>query len=586
MFSVDAIRWVQQFSSPALDLFFQSVTHLGHEFTYIAILLVVYWCLDRRIGHRLALVFLSSMWLNGYLKEIFQTPRPSPADGIRVLVHEESFSFPSGHAQGSATLWGYLALALRTPWAWAAAASIIPLVGLSRLYLGAHFLGDVVGGWIMAALVLALFFAAEAFARRRSLSRGARLAGAVVLPLLLVPLYQTGPSLQLVGVLMGWMASDVFALEAIAYRERVSLWRQAVKALLGIFGVVLLLGVHALLPEGILEAFGWALISLWITVGAPLLFNRLGLGGSNTGEGRRSEEAWHGLKRLLKIAAVAAALVAVLAIVAPPDLEDEFEQASITAASAPARPAIIAHRGGAGLAPENTLEAFAIGLAFSDVVELDVRLTADGELAVIHDATVDRTTNGTGRVRAMTAAQLKALDAGYWFTPDGVNFPYRGRGVQIPLLSEVLDAFPDVPLLIEIKDEEEEAAEVLARLLAEKGAASRVVVGSFHDRVIAAFRRASPATPTTAAKGEVIRFLVLSRLGLDALVGAPWRSLSIPPKYGFVAVITSGVIEAAHRKGAPVNAWTINDPAEARRLATLGVDGIITDYPDRILGEG
>lgn len=584
MFSADVIRWVQQFSSPALDAFFHAVTNLGHEYAYILILLVVYWCVDRRIGHRLALVFLSSMWLNGYLKEIFQTPRPSPDDGVRVLVHEASFSFPSGHAQGSMTLWGFLALSLRRPWLWAASAILILLVGVSRIYLGAHFLGDVVGGWLIGALVLAVFSAAGAAFGRLSLSRSARLALAILVPLLLVPLYQTGPSLQLLGVLMGWMGSDVFALEAIAYRERASAGRQAAKVLLGLLGVAALLALHSFVPEGLFEALGWALISLWITVGAPILFVRLGLSGEGEGpqRGIARADAWKGLRRLLKASGVVALLIAALAVVAPPDLEDEYE-ATLAGGLAPARPAVIAHRGGAGIAPENTLLAFAAGLAYSEALELDVRLTADGQIVVIHDETVDRTTSGTGRVRELTVAQLKELDAGYWFTPDGVNYPYRGRGVEIPLLSEVLDAFPDVSLIIEIKDEDEEAARALAALLAEKGRAERVVVGSFNDRVIAAFRRASPQTPTTAAMGEAVRFLVLSRLGLDSLVRVPWQSLSVPPRYGPLPVISSGLIEAAHRKGVPVHAWTINDLDEARRLAALGVDGIITDYPDRIL---
>lgn len=584
MFSAELIRWVQQFSSPALDAFFLTITNLGHEYAYIVILLLVYWCLDRRIGHRLALVFLSSMWLNGYLKEIFQTPRPSPADGVRVLVHETSFSFPSGHAQGSITLWGFLALALRRRWLWAVAALLVTLVGFSRVYLGAHFPGDVVGGWLIGALALAVFAAAGAVAERLSLSRGARLALAIAVPLLLVPFYQTGPSLQLLGVLMGWMGSDLFALEAIALKERVSAGRQVAKVVVGFLGVAVLLAVHALIPDGLLEALGWALLSLWITVGAPLLFIRLGLAGE--GEGLRPASAragaWRGLRRLLKGAGAVAVLVAALTLVAPPDLDDEYE-ASLAGGLAPARPVVIAHRGGAGIAPENTLLAFAAGLAFSEVLELDVRMTADGQLVVIHDETVDRTTNGTGRVREMTVAELKALDAGYWFTPDGTSYPYRGRGVEIPLLSEVLDAFADARLLIEIKDEDEEAARALAGLLAEKGATGRVVVGSFHDRAIAEFRRVSPGTPTTASMGEAARFLVLARLGLDSLVRVPWQSLSVPPKYGPLSVITSGLVEAAHRKGVPVHAWTINDLDEARRLVALGVDGIITDYPDRIL---
>src|SRR5690606_11422289 len=99
VFSTEPILWVQQFASPALDVFFSAITLLGTQYAYIVILVSLYWCVDRRIAHRLAMVFLASMWVNGYLKETFQTPRPSPDDGVRVLARESSFSFPSGHAQ-------------------------------------------------------------------------------------------------------------------------------------------------------------------------------------------------------------------------------------------------------------------------------------------------------------------------------------------------------------------------------------------------------------------------------------------------------------------------------------------------------
>lgn len=580
--AVEFTLWLQQFSSPGLDAFFHAVTNVGHEYAYIAILLIVYWCVDRRVGNRLALVFLASIWLNGYLKELFQTARPMVADGVRVLVVEESFGFPSGHAQGSATLWGRLALSFRSPGFWVIAALLVALIGLSRVYLGAHYLGDVLGGWAVAALVLALFAAAEALFERVSLSRRIKLLLAVLLPLLLVPLYQSDVSFQALGVMMGWMLSDAFALERIPFRPRVSLWQQGAKLVLGFLGVGLLLGLHAFLPEGLPETFGYALICLWVTVGAPLLFLRLGLGGATERVESAGGPSEKGLRRLLQASAWVALLLFGATLLQPRTAPQE---ASLAVSSPGMRPLVVAHRGGAGLAPENTLEAFAESRPMSDLLELDVRLTADGELVVIHDASVDRTTDGTGLVREMSTDELKSLDAGYWFTEDGQSYPYRGRGVRIPLLAEVLEAFPDIPLLIEIKDEEEGAALALAELLAAAGATERVVVGSFSDRVIAAFRRSSPATPTTAATGEAVRFLVMSRLGLDEFAKVPWQVLSVPPGQGRLTVITSGFVEAAHRKGVQVHAWTINDPDEAERLIALGVDGIITDYPDMLQGE-
>src|SRR5215213_3619479 len=143
-------------------------------------------------------------------------------------------------------------------------------------------------------------------------------------------------------------------------------------------------------------------------------------------------------------------------------------------------PVNFAHRGGAGIAPENTLEAFREGLRVgAGVLELDVHTTADGHIVVMHDPAVDRTTQGTGPVREMTLAELKRLDAGYRFTRDeGGTFPHRGEGIRIPTLEEVYDEFTEVPINVEIKGERPGIEEVVWRIIASAGAEERTLVVS------------------------------------------------------------------------------------------------------------
>lgn len=192
----------------------------------------------------------------------------------------------------------------------------------------------------------------------------------------------------------------------------------------------------------------------------------------------------------------------------------------------------IAHRGGAKIAPENTLLAFEHGLkAGAGVLELDVHLTRDGHLVVIHDDTVNRTTDGSGRVREMTLSEIKSLDAGYQFPPyGGVAHPYRGKGVTVPTLEEVYREFPDVPINVEIKAEGRSGAvEEVWRLIKEAGASKRTLVVSQDDGVIRRFRRITSGKVATGSSiREIVAFDLLSRLGLSGLLRPRYQALQGP----------------------------------------------------------
>lgn len=252
---------------------------------------------------------------------------------------------------------------------------------------------------------------------------------------------------------------------------------------------------------------------------------------------------------------------------------------------APGRPLVIAHRGGAGLWPENTLHAFVRAAALGvDVIETDVRSTADGEIVVIHDESVGRTTNGAGRVGALSLAELKRLDAAHRWSPDGGrSFPLRGRGVTVPTLREVFEALPDMRFNIEPKTRETSLAAPLCRLIREHGMAGRVMVGAFSDSALEQFRRECPEVATSASTSEVASFLAMQRSGLGNAYSPPMQALQVPEWAGALRVLTGDFVEAAHARNLRVHAWTVNSEEDMRRLIGLGVDGVMTDYPDLLL---
>lgn len=228
-----------------------------------------------------------------------------------------------------------------------------------------------------------------------------------------------------------------------------------------------------------------------------------------------------------------------------------------------ARP-IIAHRGASGQYPENTLLAFAQALGQgADAIELDVRITADGVPIVLHDATLERTTNVAGAVGRLSLAELAKLDA--------------GRGERVPTLSDVLDRFPETPLLVEIK--EPGAAQPALAVLRQHRAQDRVVVGAFERGTLRPFFGTEFAR--SPVRVEVALFWAGSRLGLYARSGS-YRVCSVPECSGGLRVVDGPFLAAARRARLPVHVWTVDDPDRAARLRTLGVCGIITNYPERM----
>ena len=250
-------------------------------------------------------------------------------------------------------------------------------------------------------------------------------------------------------------------------------------------------------------------------------------------------------------------------------------------------PTNFAHRGASLRAPENTLEAFRLAArSGAGGLELDVHMTSDGSIVVIHDDSADRTTEGTGLVRRMTLQELQSLDAGYRFTPDGgTNYPYRGQGVRVPELGEVLREFHGHKVNIDIKEEQPGVEVALLETIKGAGAGNRVLVVSEMPAVVRRVRELSGnGISTGASRQEIGDFYRLSRLRLEFLVRPPYDALQVPVEYGGREVVTPRFLKAAHDRGVRVDVWTIDEPGEMRRLLDLGVDVIMTNRPEVLEG--
>jgi glycerophosphoryl diester phosphodiesterase len=245
------------------------------------------------------------------------------------------------------------------------------------------------------------------------------------------------------------------------------------------------------------------------------------------------------------------------------------------------RPRIFGHRGACGVAPENTLPSFALAAALgADYLELDVHATRDGEIVVLHDPELDRTTDASGPVRELPWATVATFDAGWHFTHDGHSFPYRGQGVRIPRLAEVLAAFPAHRFNIEIKQGEPAIVDPVLAVLRAAGALDRALLAAEHDSIMAEIRAAvGDRVATGMSVGDVWAFM--ERVARDDWTGyAPLgNALQVPSAFEGIEIVTPAFIAGAHRVGLEVHVWTVNEAAEVARLFDLGVDGVMSDLP-------
>ncbi len=248
----------------------------------------------------------------------------------------------------------------------------------------------------------------------------------------------------------------------------------------------------------------------------------------------------------------------------------------------PPMPRAFGHRGSAGTHPENTLPSFQaavdLGVCY---LELDVHMTRDCEIVVSHDDNLERTCGCPGVIRELDYVELREADAGLCFAPDR-GFPFRGRGVRIPRLADILASFPAIRFIIEVKQEQPSLVERMLRVIDSAGMAGRVLVASEHQKPLDEVRQIAPSIPTNLAYHEIAAFLTAMATA-DSKYRPPGDALQIPPEYYSWKFATPETIAMAHRHGIEVHIWTVNEEPEMRALLEIGVDGIISDYPQRLL---
>jgi glycerophosphoryl diester phosphodiesterase len=260
-------------------------------------------------------------------------------------------------------------------------------------------------------------------------------------------------------------------------------------------------------------------------------------------------------------------------------------------------PLLIAHRGASGELPENTIPSFkrALEIHPESLLEMDIRQSKDGKIIVSHDSSLERVTNGSGYIKDKTLSELMELDAGYNITFDnGMSFPFRGKGFKLATLEEVFKSFQKTNFIIEIKDNNIDLVKRTVILIREHDATTRVLIGSFHDRVLQEIREQSPDIATGFGRMEAWLFVFLHKLHLGRFYRGNGDVLIVPeysdteqPEHrdeggnGF-RVITRKLIDEAHKKGIAVYAWTINRKENMSRLIKWGIDGIISDHPRRL----
>ena len=256
-------------------------------------------------------------------------------------------------------------------------------------------------------------------------------------------------------------------------------------------------------------------------------------------------------------------------------------------------PLVIAHQGGDGIWPGDTLYAFEKAVEIgADVLEMDAHITKDGHIILMHDETVDDTTDGTGLIEEMTLDELKQLDAAYDWSNDGEQtFLYRGQGIQVAALAEVFEKFPQMRYAIEIKQSGIPVEQPLCDLIRQYKMEEKVLIASFHDEVMQNFRATCPEVATSASRGEVTKFVILGKIFLSGLVAPGYEAIQPPfdPEESYnIPIMTKRFIREAHAKNIKVEPWTVDDPELMEQYIEWGVDGIITDRPDlmvEILGK-
>jgi membrane-associated phospholipid phosphatase len=271
------VQWVQSFRSPILDPIFAITFYIGSEDFYFLLLPLVFWCLNKALGIRLGGLLVISKFLNFSFKDLFAQPRPYQVDDkLYAPFKTGGYGIPSGHAQDTVTMWGYIATQLKTRAWWSLAIFLALFVGVGRLYTGDHFPQDVLVGWTFGILIVAAYAWLQPRAGQwlNKQSMPMQIALAIVIPLLLAALHWTSDTAKMTGIMLGFFAGLPIEAQFVRFEVRGELWKQVVKFVLGVAILLALrFGLKAIFPEQpLFDLIRYAVMGLWASLGAPWLF--------------------------------------------------------------------------------------------------------------------------------------------------------------------------------------------------------------------------------------------------------------------------------------------------------------------------
>jgi glycerophosphoryl diester phosphodiesterase/membrane-associated phospholipid phosphatase len=623
------LYFLESIRNPVLDAFFSAITHLGSETLFMAIAIAVFWCVSKFDGLYLLSTGFFGTLVNQFLKLTCRIPRPWVRDPDFTIVEAAradatGYSFPSGHTQSIAASLGCTARFSRSLIVRIVCVVLIALVALSRMYLGVHTPADVlVSLGVGAVLVFGLYPVFKKARKNPALLY--IVVGALTLLSLIYVLFvefnrwpadidlhnlQSGikSGYLLLGCGVGMLVALPLERRFVNFREKAPLTMQILKVVLGL-GLVLAIkaGAKPILNPifnghmaancvryfliVVFAVFVWPMTFGWFERGCPM-------------------PKW--LRRTLLIILIVILVLALSAgflfwrvtrkTNAAPVSTDGAQNPFIT----PVGVTMLSnHRAGGDHTPENTMMALRDIIENADytvdMFEFDIHLTADGDCVLLHDGTLDRTSNsrehfGQSGVRPedKTLSELRQLNMGENFvTPEG-DTPYKGlRGEDIPddlritTLSEALEYLEssgDYSYVIEIKssgDEGRKAADKLYNTLKDMDCLDRAVIGTFHNEITAYMDETYPDMLRSAGFNEAIKFYLCSFFGLRRdKSDFGFDALQIPTTDYVVNLGTSKVINYAHKLDIAVQYWTINTAEEMEYLQSVGADTIMTDRPD------
>ncbi len=622
LYALEGIR------TPVLDKLFSALTFLGGEGVFIALAVIVFWCWDKRRGYYLIAAGVGGTVVNQFLKIVCQVPRPWVRDPDFTIVESAregagGYSFPSGHSQNVAVAFGGLGRVIRG-WVRWLCAGVVVLVCFSRMYLGVHTPADVGVGLVCGlALVFGLWPLFEKSEEKPWLVTAvyAVIAAVALFAALYVEfhawptdidaenLYEARKnSYTMLGIALAVLVAYPLERKYIRFETKASFWAQVLKCSLGLLVVM---GVRVGLKAPLNALFGGHVSSNALRYFIMVLFAIIVWPATFGWFAKDCPVSKKG-KKALKVAVIVLLVLALLAGIfcwvvtkdstMPPR---DFPEAANPLITPLGVTMLSGHRAGGGVAPENTMMALENCVTSTDykldVFEFDLHLTADGALVLLHDGTLDRTSDAAEvfgetdvDVGSKTLAELRRLNMGAKFTAEDGSMPYAGlhgddvpEDLRIVTIDETLDYLEsagEYRYIIEIKnggDLGRQAADGLYASLSEHGCLDRAVVGTFHNEVTAYMEKEHPDMLRSAGVMEVVKFYFCSLLNINVKPGTfAFEALQIPTTDYFFNLGTSRLVNYAHSHDIAVQYWTINDPDEMARLQSIGADAVMTDLPD------